>query len=55
MGYQFLLGGYQMEQREQLAKTLKPHWVWAIAFGSAIGWEHSFYQSIGWGWPARLE
>lgn len=24
--------------RTELAKTLKPQWVWAIAFGSAIGW-----------------
>lgn len=27
-----------MEQRVQLKKTLKPHWVSAIALGSAIGW-----------------
>jgi amino acid transporter len=27
-----------MEERTQLEKTLKPHWVWAIAFGSAVGW-----------------
>jgi amino acid transporter len=26
------------ERREQLAKTLKPTWVWAIALGSAVGW-----------------
>ncbi|MCA1021244.1 APC family permease [Halobacillus litoralis] len=25
-------------ERRKLEKTLKPHWVWAIAFGSAIGW-----------------
>ncbi|RWZ55047.1 APC family permease [Halobacillus fulvus] len=25
-------------ERKKLDKTLKPHWVWAIAFGSAIGW-----------------
>ncbi len=25
-------------ERKQLKKSLKPHWVWAIAFGSAIGW-----------------
>lgn len=24
--------------RPQLSKTLKPHWVWAIALGSAVGW-----------------
>ncbi|MCP3032360.1 APC family permease [Halobacillus sp. A1] len=27
-----------MEKRTELSKTLKPHWVVAIAFGSAIGW-----------------
>ncbi|NGP45138.1 APC family permease [Bacillaceae bacterium SIJ1] len=27
-----------MENRTKLSKTLKPHWVVAIAFGSAIGW-----------------
>ncbi|UOQ91874.1 APC family permease [Halobacillus shinanisalinarum] len=27
-----------MEERSELKKTLKPHWVWAIAFGSAVGW-----------------
>lgn len=27
-----------MEKRNELSKTLKPTWVWAIAFGSAIGW-----------------
>lgn len=36
-----------MEQREQLAKTLKPHWVWAIAFGSAIGWG-AFVLPVDW-------
>jgi len=25
-------------QRKKLDRTLKPHWVWAIAFGSAVGW-----------------
>ncbi|MCP3031443.1 APC family permease [Halobacillus sp. A1] len=25
-------------ERRQLKRSLKPHWVWAIAFGSAIGW-----------------
>lgn len=24
--------------RTQLARSLKPQWVWAIALGSAIGW-----------------
>lgn len=27
-----------MEKREVLEKNLKPSWVWAIAFGSSIGW-----------------
>ncbi|HEX7388270.1 MAG TPA: APC family permease [Castellaniella sp.] len=27
-----------MPERITLEKTFKPHWVWAIAFGSAIGW-----------------
>ena len=27
-----------MSKRVALEKTFKPHWVWAIAFGSAIGW-----------------
>ncbi|WP_227937695.1 APC family permease [Alkalihalobacillus deserti] len=27
-----------MEERKQLKQTLKPHWVWAIALGSAVGW-----------------
>ncbi|WP_096439280.1 APC family permease [Alteribacter populi] len=27
-----------MEERTQLKKVLKPHWVWAIALGSAVGW-----------------
>lgn len=27
-----------MENRTELSKSLKPHWVVAIAFGSAIGW-----------------
>ena len=26
------------EERKELERSLKPHWVWAIAFGSAIGW-----------------
>ena len=25
-------------ERKKLERSLKPHWVWAIAFGSAIGW-----------------
>lgn len=27
-----------MEERAQLSRTLKPHWVWAIALGSSVGW-----------------
>lgn len=27
-----------MEERARLSRTLKPHWVWAIALGSAVGW-----------------
>ena len=27
-----------MESRVKLKRTLKPHWIWAIALGSAIGW-----------------
>lgn len=36
-----------MEKRKTLNKTLKPHWVWAIALGSAIGWG-AFVQPINW-------
>ncbi|MEO8249365.1 MAG: APC family permease [Burkholderiales bacterium] len=36
-----------LEQREQLEKCLKPQWVWAIAFGSAIGWG-SFVLPADW-------
>ncbi|GAA0614738.1 APC family permease [Virgibacillus siamensis] len=36
-----------MKEREQLAKTLKPQWVWAIALGSAIGWG-AFVQPSVW-------
>ncbi|WP_152657634.1 APC family permease [Oceanobacillus sp. CFH 90083] len=35
------------ENRETLQKTLKPHWVWALALGSAIGWG-AFVQPITW-------
>ena len=35
------------EQREELEKSLKPQWVWAIAFGSAIGWG-SFVLPADW-------
>lgn len=36
-----------MNDRHTLEKTLKPHWVWAIALGSAIGWG-AFVQPIDW-------
>src|SRR5690625_7677858 len=36
-----------MEERETLNKTLKPHWVWAIALGSSIGWG-AFVQPVNW-------
>ncbi|HLR67443.1 APC family permease [Virgibacillus alimentarius] len=36
-----------MEERQTLKKTLKPHWVWAIALGSAIGWG-AFVQPTTW-------
>lgn len=35
------------EQRATLEKTFKAHWVWAIAFGSAIGWG-SFVLPVNW-------
>lgn len=35
------------DDRTELEKTLKPHWVWAIALGSAIGWGHLYNQLIG--------
>ncbi|MCA0984691.1 APC family permease [Halobacillus yeomjeoni] len=28
----------EKRERKKLERSLKPHWVWAIAFGSAIGW-----------------
>jgi amino acid transporter len=36
-----------MEERKTLNKTLKPHWVWAIALGSSIGWG-AFVQPTNW-------
>src|SRR5690625_1540866 len=36
-----------MEKRTTLKRTLKPHWVWAIALGSAIGWG-AFVQPVNW-------
>ena len=36
-----------MEARQTLQKTLKAHWVWAIALGSAIGWG-AFVQPTNW-------
>jgi amino acid transporter len=34
-------------ERITLEKSFKPHWVWAIAFGSAIGWG-SFVLPVEW-------
>ncbi|MBP1913352.1 amino acid transporter [Lederbergia galactosidilyticus] len=36
-----------MTERTTLKKTLKPHWVWAIALGSSIGWG-AFVQPTNW-------
>lgn len=36
-----------MEERTVLKKTLKPHWVWAIALGSSVGWG-AFVQPVDW-------
>lgn len=36
-----------MEKREKLERSLKPHWVWAIALGASIGWG-AFVQPINW-------
>ncbi len=36
-----------MEKRKTLKKSLKPHWVWAIALGSSIGWG-AFVQPTNW-------
>lgn len=36
-----------MEERTELKKTLKQHWVWAIALGSSIGWG-AFVQPTNW-------
>jgi amino acid transporter len=36
-----------MEERTTLKKSLKPHWVWAIALGSSIGWG-AFVQPTSW-------
>jgi amino acid transporter len=35
------------EKRTTLARTLKAHWVWAIALGSSIGWG-AFVQPTNW-------
>ncbi|GEK59474.1 amino acid permease [Marinococcus halophilus] len=34
-------------ENNQLQKTLKPKWVWAIALGSAVGWG-AFVQPVQW-------
>lgn len=36
-----------MEERQELKKSLKPRWVWAIALGSSIGWG-AFVQPTIW-------
>lgn len=36
-----------MGDRKTLKKSLKPHWVWAIALGSSIGWG-AFVQPTNW-------
>lgn len=36
-----------MKEKTILKKTLKPHWVWAIALGSSIGWG-AFVQPTNW-------
>ena len=36
-----------VENRKTLQKSLKPHWVWAIALGSSIGWG-AFVQPVNW-------
>ncbi|WP_100009935.1 APC family permease [Lentibacillus sediminis] len=36
-----------MEGRKTLKKTMKPHWIWAIALGSSIGWG-AFVQPTTW-------
>lgn len=36
-----------MDERKTLSKSLKPHWVWAIALGSCIGWG-AFVQPTNW-------
>lgn len=36
-----------MEKRTTLNRTLRPHWVWAIALGSSIGWG-AFVQPVNW-------
>ena len=35
------------QERAQLTRTLKPHWVWAIALGSAVGWG-AFILPVDW-------
>lgn len=35
------------QERAQLTRTLKPHWVWAIALGSAVGWG-AFVLPVDW-------
>src|SRR5699024_5888581 len=37
----------KQDKRTTLNKSLKPHWVWAIALGSSIGWG-AFVQPTNW-------
>src|SRR5699024_10630315 len=41
------VGRIIMKKRTKLNKTMKPHWIWAIALGSAIGWG-AFVQPFSW-------
>jgi len=42
-----VLISFIMEKRTTLKKSLKPHWVWAVALGSSIGWG-AFVQPTDW-------
>lgn len=35
------------EERQQLKRSLRPHWVWALAVGSSIGWG-AYVQPVEW-------
>lgn len=38
---------WSLDNRTTLKRTLKPHWVWAVALGSSIGWG-AFVQPVNW-------